>query len=255
MSTVTIPGVPQPAAHRMLWAVIAALGATTLALGAALVQVNRQSAEEVAPATPLTPVATVASVLEPELATKNEEIVTEAPVKPALPAPKKIVKLQSASAGTKAHSTVASKSTAKDAREGVDAAPPAGAGVPVASSTPARALCAVCGTVESVTPVEHEAKPSGAGAVAGAVLGGLVGNQFGGGDGKALATIAGVLGGGWAGNTVEKKMKKDLVYRVEVRMEDGSVRSIEQSSPATVGARVKVEGNSISPATEPAPAA
>ncbi|MDR7306975.1 glycine zipper 2TM domain-containing protein [Rhodoferax saidenbachensis] len=252
MSTVTIPGVPQPGAHRMLWAVIAALGATTLALGAALVQVNRQSGEEIAAATPLTPVATVASVLEPELATKNEEIVAEAPVKPAPVAPKKIVKSQSASA--KAHSTVAAKPPASEPWEVIDAAPP-GAGVPVASSTPHKAICAVCGTVESVTPVEREAKPSGAGAVAGAVLGGLVGNQFGGGDGKALATIAGVLGGGWAGNTVEKKMKKDMVYRVEIRMEDGSVRSIEQSSPATVGARVKVEGNSISPANEPAPAA
>lgn len=254
MSTIPIPGVPQPGAHRMLWAVIAALGATTLALGAALVQVNRQSGESISPVTPLTPVATVASVLEPELLAKNEEIVLEAPVKTAPVAPKKIVKSQSASANAKVHSTVAAKPPGSEPWKVIDAAP-TGAGVPVASNTPHKAICAVCGTVESVTPVEHEAKPSGAGAVAGAVLGGLVGNQFGGGDGKTLATIAGALGGGWAGNTVEKKMKKDVVYRVEVRMEDGSVRSIEQTNPATVGARVKVEGNSISPANEPTPAA
>ncbi|MFM2253601.1 MAG: hypothetical protein RJB68_1938, partial [Pseudomonadota bacterium] len=88
-----------------------------------------------------------------------------------------------------------------------------------------------------------------AGAVAGAVLGGLVGNQFGGGDGKALATIAGVLGGGWAGNTVEKRLKKDTVYQVDVRMEDGSLRTVEQSTAPTIGQAVTLDGNRISPAS------
>jgi outer membrane lipoprotein SlyB len=243
----TIPGVPP--ASRMLWAVVAALAATSLALGAALVQVSRQRADEVAPATPLTPVATVASVLEPELAAIDEEKVTVAPASNAPAASKKIAKTptQVAAAKNKAHNTVAAKPAGSEPWEVIETAP-TGAGT-------SKVVCAVCGTVESVTPVEHEAKPSGAGAVAGAVLGGLVGNQFGGGDGKTLATIAGMVGGGLAGNTVEKRMKKELVYRVEVRMEDGSVRTIEQASPAAVGSRVKVEGNSISPNTEPVPPA
>lgn len=239
-TTATIPGVPPPS--RMLWAVVAALTATTLALGAALVQVSRQRAEEVSPATPLTPVATVASVLEPELAAMDEEKVAQAPVNTAPVAPKKVAK---SSAASKTRGTAVAAKPAKEPWDVVETAP-TGAGVPAAPAQ--KVVCAVCGTVESVTPIEHEAKPSGAGAVAGAVLGGLVGNQFGGGDGKTLATIAGMVGGGLAGNTVEKRMKKELVYRVDVRMEDGSVRSIEQSSPATVGTRVKVEGNSISPA-------
>lgn len=242
-TTTTIPGVPP--ASRMLWAVVAALIVTTLAMGAALVQVSRQRAEEVAPATPLTPAATVASVLEPELAAMEEEKTAVATVESAQAAPKKVAKPHAPK--TPARSTVAAAKSPSEPWDVVNTAPP-GAGVPTAPAPVPKVVCAVCGTVESVTPVEREAKPSGAGAVAGAVLGGLVGNQFGGGDGKTLATIAGVLGGGWAGNTVEKKMKKDLVYRVEVRMEDGSLRSIEQSSPATVGSRVKVEGNSISPA-------
>jgi outer membrane lipoprotein SlyB len=118
-------------------------------------------------------------------------------------------------------------------------------------------VCAVCGTVESVTPIQREAAAgSGVGAVAGAVLGGLLGNQVGGGDGKTIATVIGVLGGGWAGNTVEKRMKKETVYQVEVRMEDGSTRSVEQSSPAAVGSRVTVEGNVMGPAPEgPVPGA
>jgi uncharacterized protein YcfJ len=35
----------------------------------------------------------------------------------------------------------------------------------------------------------------------------LVGNQLGDGNGKTLATILGAVGGGVAGNAVEKKMK------------------------------------------------
>lgn len=117
----------------------------------------------------------------------------------------------------------------------------------------ARPVCGSCGTVEAVTPLAQEGKPSGIGAVAGAVLGGLLGNQFGGGDGKTLATIGGVVGGAYAGNTVEKRMHQQTSYRVLVRMDDGSTRSIEQSTPSVgVGARVNVQGNVLSPvATAP----
>lgn len=112
----------------------------------------------------------------------------------------------------------------------------------------AHPACAGCGTVESVTPMAQEAQPSGLGAVAGAVLGGLLGNQVGGGDGKTLATIGGVLGGAYAGNTVEKRMHQQTSYRVLVRMDDGSTRSVEQGVPTFgVGARVRVQGNVLSP--------
>jgi uncharacterized protein YcfJ len=39
----------------------------------------------------------------------------------------------------------------------------------------------------------------------GAVVGGLIGNQVGGGKGRTLATIAGVVGGGYVGNEIAKK--------------------------------------------------
>jgi uncharacterized protein YcfJ len=39
----------------------------------------------------------------------------------------------------------------------------------------------------------------------GAVAGGLIGSQIGGGNGKTLATIAGVVGGGYVGNEVAKR--------------------------------------------------
>jgi uncharacterized protein YcfJ len=40
---------------------------------------------------------------------------------------------------------------------------------------------------------------------AGALIGGLVGNQVGGGNGKKLATIAGVIGGGMLGNEIANR--------------------------------------------------
>jgi uncharacterized protein YcfJ len=51
-------------------------------------------------------------------------------------------------------------------------------------------------------PVAHNS-PIGIGV--GAVVGGLLGNQVGGGNGKTLVTIAGAIGGGYAGNEVAKR--------------------------------------------------
>jgi outer membrane lipoprotein SlyB len=106
-------------------------------------------------------------------------------------------------------------------------------------------LCMDCGTVESVTPVEVQGTGSGTGAIAGGVLGAVVGHQVGDGTGKALATILGAVGGGVAGNAVEKKMKKVTHYDVGVRMEDGSHRIIRQTSPASVGSQVRLQGDTL----------
>ena len=43
------------------------------------------------------------------------------------------------------------------------------------------------------------------GTIAGALIGGLVGNQIGGGDGRKLATVAGVVGGGYAGREIDRR--------------------------------------------------
>jgi outer membrane lipoprotein SlyB len=95
--------------------------------------------------------------------------------------------------------------------------------------------------------VEREGEPSGAGAVAGGVLGALVGQQFGQGGGKTATTVLGAVGGGVAGHEVEKRMKKVTVYQVQLRMDDGGTRTLEQASPPSVGARVRVDGNSLQP--------
>ncbi len=43
------------------------------------------------------------------------------------------------------------------------------------------------------------------GALAGALIGGLIGNQVGGGDGRKAATLAGVVGGGYAGRNIDRR--------------------------------------------------
>ncbi len=55
----------------------------------------------------------------------------------------------------------------------------------------------------SQTPVSVQNTTSGAGALMGAIAGGAVGNQIGGGSGRALATMAGVMGGAIMGEKIE----------------------------------------------------
>jgi uncharacterized protein YcfJ len=49
------------------------------------------------------------------------------------------------------------------------------------------------------------AAPNYVGIGVGAVVGGLLGNQVGGGNGKKLATVAGVIGGGMLGNEIANR--------------------------------------------------
>ena len=114
----------------------------------------------------------------------------------------------------------------------------------------AASSCANCGVVESVVAVQRQGQVNGignsgigVGAIGGAVVGGLLGNQIGGGSGKTAATVLGAAGGAYAGHAIEKNSKKVTVYQMRVRMNDGTVRTIEQGSSLAAGSRVVVEGN------------
>jgi outer membrane lipoprotein SlyB len=107
--------------------------------------------------------------------------------------------------------------------------------------------CANCGVVEAVTAVRHEGEGSGLGAVAGGVLGGVVGHQIGGGNGKKAMTVLGAVGGGLAGNEIEKRQRATTSYQVQVRMADGSLRSVSQPQSLAVGQRVTVDGQRLTP--------
>jgi len=107
--------------------------------------------------------------------------------------------------------------------------------------------CATCGTVEAIRAVELKADATGLGAVAGGVTGAVVGNQIGRGNGNTAMTILGAAGGALAGNEIEKNVKKRYSYRVTVRMDDGTFRTVSQSiSPAvSVGERVRVVDGAV----------
>lgn len=102
--------------------------------------------------------------------------------------------------------------------------------------------CANCGTIEAIRTVELRGESSGLGAVTGGLTGGVLGNQMGRGHGNTAMTFIGIAGGALAGNEIEKNMKKHYAYRVTVRMDDGSFRTLSQSSPPafSVGDKVRV---------------
>ena len=103
------------------------------------------------------------------------------------------------------------------------------------------AICKTCGVVESAHAVEEKGQGTGLGAVAGGVLGGVVGHQMGGGNGKTAMTVLGAVGGGLAGNEVEKRGRSTTSYSVGVRMEDGSLRTLNQATAPAIGTRVTVD--------------
>lgn len=108
-------------------------------------------------------------------------------------------------------------------------------------------VCASCGTVASIEEVRVKGEGSGLGAVAGAVLGGVIGHQFGGGKGKDVATGVGAVAGGVAGHHIERNVKASTYYKVGVRMEDGSYRTVNvaNASGLAVGTPVRVVGDDI----------
>jgi len=120
----------------------------------------------------------------------------------------------------------------------------------VASAKPqAPAVCAACGTVVAITASKVKPDGSGAGAVLGAAAGGVAGHQVGGGRGKDVATVLGALAGAYAGNQAEKAVRAETVYTVDIKLDNGSSRSItvKDVGTLTVGSKVRVDGDTISP--------
>lgn len=228
----TTPTAAASGASKPLWIAIGVLGAAVLAMGGTLAykEFRPQPAAEAVAAAPAAEVAGA-----PDKAAAPGAATTAEAGKPGvMPVPAPTAK------------TPAPRPVAHNTPRPADAsAYPSGSVAPVAKSTPAREVCLSCGTVDAVTPIERKGQTNGTGAVAGGVLGAIVGNQVGHGSGRAAATVLGALGGGYAGNAIEKNVKKETVYQVRVRMEDGSVRTLEQKIPPAVGARVTVDGNTL----------
>jgi outer membrane lipoprotein SlyB len=114
---------------------------------------------------------------------------------------------------------------------------------------PPPVICDDCGRIESVQRIEHEGQGSGAGAVAGGVLGGVLGHNVGDGNGRKVATIAGLIGGAMLGNHVEKAQKKTFDYQTTVRFEDGTSRVFNSGNEPSWqdGQRVRLVNGELRP--------
>ena len=109
----------------------------------------------------------------------------------------------------------------------------------------AAAACRECGVVESITAVKVQGQTNGVGAVAGGVGGAVVGNQVAGRNNRALGGVLGAVGGGLIGNAIEKHQKTSVVYDVNVRMGDGSLRTVRESTAPALGEKVRVEADGL----------
>ena len=175
------PGqMPQPlptsSNSKPLWAAVGILGVAVLAMGGTMLYQGR-------PAAPVTAVTAPADVTKLALNSPSgsnnaaDDLAEKPTVVPAKPAP--------------------APAPAKKVVQTPKPAPPLtysngnGSGGAAAKSVPVQQVCAACGTVESVTPVQRSAKTDGPGigAVAGGVLGAVLGNQVGHGNGRAAATV------------------------------------------------------------------
>ena len=105
--------------------------------------------------------------------------------------------------------------------------------------------CPDCGVIESFDTVRVQGQTNGVGAVAGGVGGAVIGNRIAGRNDRTLGGVVGAIGGGLIGNAVEKHERATDAYDVHVRMADGSMRTVRQSTPPTVGAQVRVEADGL----------
>jgi outer membrane lipoprotein SlyB len=109
----------------------------------------------------------------------------------------------------------------------------------------AAAVCHECGVIEAVNAVEVQGDNKGVGAVAGGVGGALVGSRIAGGGNRTLGGVVGAVGGGLIGNAIEKHQRKATMYDVTVRMDDGTHRTVRESTAPAVGEKVRVESDGL----------
>lgn len=232
------PGQQVSKSPKALWAVIGVLAAAVVALAGVLI--HKQGGDTGASAPPPAVLA-AASPRAPD--DFKPEAMPAAPVAPPMGA--------GAAPPAMAAAPMPAPARAPEPApmQAIQPGPaPAGANAPMAAAQPAPPPCAVCGRVESVRSVQREQRTTGVGAVAGGVVGGLVGNQFGHGGGRAATTVLGAVGGGFAGNAIEKHVRTVTVYEVGVRMQNGTLRTVETRSAPPIGKPVILKGNQLRPA-------
>jgi outer membrane lipoprotein SlyB len=148
-----------------------------------------------------------------------------------------------------AHATAAPDARSAAPQKAASTAGAGGRESPPAAPAATPPACKDCGQVVDIRTTRKEGEGTALGVVAGGVLGGVLGHQVGAGRGKEAMTVVGALGGAFAGNQVEKQVKAQTLYVVDVRMADGSLRTVTESAPPnfSVGSAVRVSGNMLVP--------
>jgi outer membrane lipoprotein SlyB len=234
------------------------------ALSAVLLMGNRSATPE-APAVPVAVVASApllaassATATPPVLvaATAPDDVPAAAPAVAPLPA-KPAVVTKTAAPPHKAAAKPTPSSTPQPAATDSGSTTPStteptpGVRSEAAAAEPApkpapKPVCATCGVVTAVTPVQQQGEAGAVGTVAGGVLGGVLGHQMGGGHGKDAMTVIGAIGGALAGREVEKRQRTTTAYQIHIRMDDGGTRTFTRDQAYVVGQKVRVEGDKLS---------
>ena len=233
-----------PSGNKPLWAAVGLLSAAVLAMGGTMLyRQGAQSAVTAAPVAALAAPAVPAAVQRTALPLASNDAADDLVEKPAKVVRKVVVKPVQRPAPAPRYAGVSPAPHAA----AYPASYPSGSQSSYPVNYPPASVCATCGSVESVTAVERPGKPSAisVGSVAGGVIGAALGNQVGRGNGRTLATVLGAVGGGFAGHAIEGQVRKETVYQVGVRMEDGSRRTIESATAPSIGSRVTVDGNGL----------
>lgn len=120
---------------------------------------------------------------------------------------------------------------------------------PAKQKAPVRvaAACTECGVIVDIKEENVMGHGTGVGAVAGGVAGAVVGHEIG--DGSRAGTAVGAVVGGIAGHQIERSARSTKRYRVSVRMQDGSVRTVTSDTPPAwrPGEKVRLHDGVLKP--------
>lgn len=146
---------------------------------------------------------------------------------------------------------VTKRAPAKRASREAASTPVAVAPVPpladVTPPPPAAPPCDDCGVVADIREVRTAGSANAVGAIAGGVVGGVIGNQIGKGSGRDAARILGAIGGAVAGHQIEKRARTSIRYDIDIRMDDGRLRTVSRSTPPElrIGDAVRLQGDAL----------
>jgi outer membrane lipoprotein SlyB len=84
------------------------------------------------------------------------------------------------------------------------------------------------GTIESVRPARLNEDQAPVGTIAGAGIGGLLGSTLGRGPGRGITTILGAVGGGLAGNAIERNGSAQNGEEIVIRLDSGATIAVVQ---------------------------